>query len=172
MPLLHHPVIGPLAGDGEAIELTGETDSEVADVDHLLHFTLAFRRNFSSLDGHQTSKRCFRATQLFAENANKLTSLCCGDGPPFEECRLRSRNRLGHSVTACILHVSNRFAGQWRSHRTRTLAVMIARNAELLEKTIHIVRNCLRKRLLDGHGVSPSGTPKFTRPSDITQSTW
>lgn len=35
MPLLHHAVSGTFAGNGQAIELAGETDGEIADINHL-----------------------------------------------------------------------------------------------------------------------------------------
>jgi hypothetical protein len=41
MPGLHHPVLGPLGGDGEAEQLARQADGEVADVDHLLDLAQA-----------------------------------------------------------------------------------------------------------------------------------
>ena len=38
MPLLVHAMAGALAVHGEAVELAGEADGEIGDVDHLLHF--------------------------------------------------------------------------------------------------------------------------------------
>jgi hypothetical protein len=42
MPLLHHAVRGTLTSNGQAIELARETDGEIADINHLLHFAAAF----------------------------------------------------------------------------------------------------------------------------------
>ena len=51
MPLLHQPMAGPLAGDRQAVELPGEADGEVADVDHLLHFAERFLRDLAGFAG-------------------------------------------------------------------------------------------------------------------------
>ncbi len=74
MPLLHHPMIWPLAGDGEAVELAGETGCEVADVDHLLDLALSLRRDFPGLDGDEVAKRGLGAAQFIAKNSDELAA--------------------------------------------------------------------------------------------------
>ena len=57
MPLLEHAVIWPLAGDRQPVELTAQSDGEVADVDHLLHFAQRLLRGETCViygDGGQT----------------------------------------------------------------------------------------------------------------------
>src|SRR5205823_8103694 len=50
MPLLHQTVTGPFRLNRQAIKHSRLTNSEVADVDHLLHFAFAFGNNFPSLE--------------------------------------------------------------------------------------------------------------------------
>ena len=49
VPLLHHPVLRALGGDGQAVELAREADGEVADVDHLLHFAFALGEDLAGI---------------------------------------------------------------------------------------------------------------------------
>ena len=44
MPALHHAMLATFGRDGQAIELAGQPDGEIADVDHLLDFAEAFGR--------------------------------------------------------------------------------------------------------------------------------
>ena len=50
VPRLHQPVAGPLAGDRQAVQLPGEADGEVADVDHLLDLAAALGADLAGLD--------------------------------------------------------------------------------------------------------------------------
>lgn len=69
VPLLHHPVAGPLGGDGVAVELAGQSDAEVADVDHLLDLAKALADDLAGLDGHQLTE----CVLVFAEQFTQLT---------------------------------------------------------------------------------------------------
>ncbi|MNQ73476.1 hypothetical protein D3C85_882070 [compost metagenome] len=53
MPGLAHMVAGALGGDGKAVELARQTNGEVADIDHFLHFTQAFLGDLAGFDGDQ-----------------------------------------------------------------------------------------------------------------------
>ncbi len=56
VPDLHHPVVRPLGGDGEPVQLPRQADGEVADVDHLLDLAEALREDFSRLERHQPAE--------------------------------------------------------------------------------------------------------------------
>ena len=60
MPLLHHPVARPLGGERQAVELARQADREVADVDHLLHFAVAFGANLAHLERDEIAQRFLR----------------------------------------------------------------------------------------------------------------
>ncbi|MCY1441151.1 hypothetical protein D9M71_574540 [compost metagenome] len=60
-------VAGAFGGDGQAIELTRQTDGEVADVDHLLHFALAFLGDLAGLPGNQLAQLGLARAQFLAE---------------------------------------------------------------------------------------------------------
>ena len=63
MPGFTHVMAGALGGDGQAIQLAGQPDREVADVDHFLHFTQTFLSDFARLPRHQLAQVCFVLTQ-------------------------------------------------------------------------------------------------------------
>ena len=56
MPGLHQPVARPLGGDGLAVQLSGEADGELADVDHLLHLAERLGGDLARLDGDQRAR--------------------------------------------------------------------------------------------------------------------
>ena len=63
-----------LRSNGQAKQLAGLTNRKVANVDHLLNFAQAFRKNFATLPGDQLAKRLFVLTQLFAKQTNQFTT--------------------------------------------------------------------------------------------------
>ena len=50
VPGLHQPVARALRGDGQAVELAGQPDREVADVDHLLHLAERLGADLAGLE--------------------------------------------------------------------------------------------------------------------------
>ena len=94
MPAFHHTVLGPLGGDRQAVKLAGKTDGKIADIDHFLHFTEAFRSDLANLDRNQAAERPLGGAQLFAQQTAELAALRRRNGPPFEEslvCRIDRR---------------------------------------------------------------------------------
>ena len=61
VPLLHHPMVWPLAGDGQAVELPRQADGEVADVDHLLDLAEALLEDLAAFERHEQCERPFAA---------------------------------------------------------------------------------------------------------------
>ena len=53
MPGLAHRMAGAFARDHETVKLSRQADREVADIDHLLHFTSPFGEDFTRLDRNQ-----------------------------------------------------------------------------------------------------------------------
>ena len=82
MPLLHHPVAGPLAGDGETVELARQADREVADVDHLLNLTASLGEDLAGLDGDEFAERVLCRAQFLAEQADELAAARRGSRAP------------------------------------------------------------------------------------------
>jgi hypothetical protein len=72
VPRLPHRVPGALRGDGEAVELAGHADGEVADVDHLLDLAEALLADLPALEGHEGAERVLRRAQLLAQQADEL----------------------------------------------------------------------------------------------------
>ena len=65
-------MLGPLGSDRETIELAGEPDREVADVDHLLDFPLAFGGDLAGFQGHQAAQIALGLAEGVAETGGRL----------------------------------------------------------------------------------------------------
>jgi hypothetical protein len=83
VPLLHHPVARPFGGDREAEQLAGQTDREIADVDHFLHLAEALGADLAGFDGHQRAQVVLVLSQQFAEFAHQLAAHGCRHDAPF-----------------------------------------------------------------------------------------
>ncbi len=74
MPLLVHPVRGPLGVHGLAVEHARLADREVGDVDHLLHFTVALGLDLAVFQRDQRAQRILVFAQQFAEAAHRIAA--------------------------------------------------------------------------------------------------
>ena len=106
MPGLHHPVPRPLGSDREAVELAREAHGEVADVDHLLHFAVAFLQDLAGLDRNQPAERGLLRAQFLPEEAQQLAAARRRHAAPRPE-------RRGGGADLC-LHVGRRIGAQHR----------------------------------------------------------
>jgi hypothetical protein len=133
MPLLHHPVVRAFAGNGETMELAGETDCKVADVDHLLDLAEALGQDFASFDGDEMAESGLRGTQLLAENPNELPAPGRRKRSPCQECLPGASDRFGDPIGIRFFDVGNGLAGQRRAHDAFAALILIAMNAKTLE---------------------------------------
>ncbi|RMO11514.1 hypothetical protein ALQ47_05296 [Pseudomonas cichorii] len=85
MPGFTHVVAWTFGGDGQAVKLTGKADSEVADIDHFLHFTQTFLSDLAGFDGHQFAQRRFVFAQHFTEDAHQLATAWSRNRAPFQK---------------------------------------------------------------------------------------
>ena len=85
MPLLHHAVLGALGGDGQAVELAGKADGEVADINHLLHFAFAFGEDLAGFECDEASEVALGLAQGVAELADDFAAFGGGKELPFLE---------------------------------------------------------------------------------------
>ena len=92
MPLLVHAVAGALAVHGEAVELAGEADGEIGDVDHLLHFALAFGQDFAHFEADEGAEVVFVGAEFVGDLAHDFAAFGCGRHAPFEEGFLGARD--------------------------------------------------------------------------------
>ena len=88
MPLLHHPVPGPLGGDRQPEQLARQADGQVADVDHLLDLAEALGADLAGLDRHQRAEVVLVLAQQFAEFADQLAADRRRHVAPRPECVL------------------------------------------------------------------------------------
>src|SRR5207248_11207930 len=85
MPLFHHAVGGAFGGDGEAVELAGESDGKVADVDHFLDFAERLLGDLADFEGDEIGEIGFAFAEFLAEATDELAALGGGDETPLEE---------------------------------------------------------------------------------------
>ena len=126
-------MVRTFAGNGETIELAGETDREVADVDHLLNLAETLRHDLAYLDGDELAERGLGGAQLFSENPNELSTSGCRERSPHQERPLRALDCFGDAIGICVPDVSNGLAGQRRAHDALAALIVIAVNSEALE---------------------------------------
>ena len=85
MPLLEHPVVGSLRRHRVAVELTGETDREVTDIDHLLDLTLALGDDLAHFEAHQLAELTLVLAQLVSDLPHDLAAARSRYLPPLEK---------------------------------------------------------------------------------------
>src|SRR5690606_13551568 len=113
MPLLVHPVIGSLGCDDLPVELAGEADGEVADVDHLLHLADALGADLPHLETHEGAEDFALVTQSVAEPTDVVAANGGGNGPPpLERLDGRSHRRL-IVVGSAQAHRGQGLTGRW-----------------------------------------------------------
>ncbi len=75
---------------GQAVQLAGEADGKVADVDHLLDFAFAFGADFSHFPTDQRAEFFLYFAEGVAELAYGFAARGGGHGAPFQEGRVRA----------------------------------------------------------------------------------
>ena len=91
MPLLVHAVARPLAVHGEAVELAGKAGGEIGDIDHLLHFALAFGQDFAHLERNQRAEILLVLAQFQTDLADDFAPPGSRHHAPIEEGLGRAR---------------------------------------------------------------------------------
>ncbi len=95
MPGFHHPVLGALGGQREAVELAREADREVADVDHFLHLAPRLGRHLAGLERDQPAEVALGRAQFLAEQPHQFAAPRRRHRAPGLEGRMRARDGLG-----------------------------------------------------------------------------
>ncbi len=109
MPLFIHPVTGSLGMHGQTVELTGEANGKIADIDHFLNFADTLCSDLIHFKGYQLPERFL----IFPESVGQIpydqSSFWCWDQHPVEK-RLMSRlQNLFIRQIACLNHLGNQF---------------------------------------------------------------
>ena len=169
MPLLHHPVARALGGDRQAVELPRQADGEVADVDHLLHFALAFRADLAHLERDEVAERLLVLPQRIAEIAHELAALGRRAlAPRLERPLRRGDDGVGRRARR-LTDGRDRLAGRRvdrheqrgvglddPSVRSRARAGVDLLDLKFLQERLNIGRRTARRRRLDHSGLHDS----------------
>ena len=133
MPGLHHSVLGPFRGDGQAEQLARQPDSVVADVDHFLHLALGFGDDLSGFKRDQHRKFGLGGAKLFAQQAHQLTPPRGGQVAPGEIGCAGRLDRAGDVDWRGILHIGDGLAGDGRAHRPGAADPLRALHAQTVQ---------------------------------------
>jgi hypothetical protein len=91
----------------DALELAGEPDRKVADVDHLLDLTVTLGQDFPGLDGDETAELGLAGAQLLAKNPDELSTPGRRKRPPRAERFFRLRDRFANAARVSVLELAN-----------------------------------------------------------------
>src|SRR6266404_1242342 len=86
-------MIRPFRLNGQAIKHARLTDSQIADVDHLLSFALAFGDDLPRFHRHELAEVMFRVAQRVAQAADSFAAYWSGSDTPFQKCFVCPANR-------------------------------------------------------------------------------
>ncbi|SIM25690.1 Uncharacterised protein [Mycobacteroides abscessus subsp. abscessus] len=75
-----------LGGHGLAVQLPGEPDRELADVDHLLYLAEGLGHDLPGLDGHQLGQILFVLDQQLTQTGHQRAAYGPGGGAPLRKC--------------------------------------------------------------------------------------
>src|SRR5690606_18902501 len=90
--LLVHPVSGPFRVHRQSVQLTRQSDSKIADIDHLLNFAVPFLKRFPHFVRNKFSERFFVLAEFHTELTNDFTALWSRHHPESFECFHGSRH--------------------------------------------------------------------------------
>ena len=96
VPGLHQAVAGSLGRHRAALELTGEADGEVADVDHLLHLAERLGADLAHLELDEVGEVVLVLLEQATEPPDDRAADRGGHGPPLEERVVGSLHGRAH----------------------------------------------------------------------------
>src|SRR4029079_14685170 len=82
IPGLWNAMARAFARDGEAIELPGKADGEVANIDHLPDLAEPLGQDLASFERNKPTEFILRSSQLFTEKPHELASFWRRLGAP------------------------------------------------------------------------------------------
>jgi hypothetical protein len=133
MPLLHHAMRRTLAGNGQAIELAGKTDGEIADINHLLHFAAAFGSYLAGLYHHQAAQLVLCGAQLLAQEPDEFAAARRWNQAPSLKRVHRIIDDFANRGRVSVLHIGDRSAGRRRTHDPGAFLKRTAIDAKVLQ---------------------------------------
>lgn len=125
---------GAFGGDGEAIELAGKTDGEIADVDHFLDFAETLGWDLADLDRHQPAELVLVRAQFFAKQAHQFAALRTRHQPPGLESLVRGIDGLAGVRRRNLLQRRDLLARHRAAHDEVAAGKRVLGDAEFLKK--------------------------------------
>ena len=147
VPILGHPVPGSFRGHCQSIELPGQADGEIADVDHFLDFAETLRMDLAGLEGYQRTECALVPAQFLAEETNQLASPRGRYPTPFQVRMLRGLHGPidGHRIVGG--HLRNGVAVDRRTHPQPTPTRNAAGNGQFVQDRVEFCQ-CTHDNLM------------------------
>jgi len=139
MPLLHHAMRRTLAGNSQAIELAGETDGEITDIDHFLHFAAAFGSDLASLYHYQAAQVLLGGSQLLAQESDEFAPTGRWNQAPCLKGQRPVIDGFANRCSVGALHFCNRFASRRRTCDPGAFLIHAAIDAKVLKDRIGLM---------------------------------
>ncbi len=116
VPCFRHPVTGAFGCNRQPVQLARQTDREIADVDHLLHFAQTLGRDFTGLQRDHRAQFVLGRAQFLAQEAHQLTTARRGDLTPCGKRRARLCDHGGHVRRIGLGHMRHNGPVDGRGH--------------------------------------------------------
>jgi hypothetical protein len=108
LPDLSHAMSRALGDDRRAVQLTRQTDREIAHVDHLLHLAEGLAADLARLKNNKLGKIGLMAAQEHAQHPHELDSNRCRRDTPHPERIVRARHDIVQSLSITSSYESQR----------------------------------------------------------------
>jgi len=105
------------ARDGEAIELPGKADGEVANIDHLPDLAEPLGQDLAGFERNKPTEFILRSSQLFTEKPHELASFWRRLAPPCAECILGETYGAPRFIGCRLANMRNDLACDRRAGR-------------------------------------------------------
>ena len=89
MPLLHHAMLGPLAGNGQPRKLARQTHGKIADVDQLLHLAQGFLHRLARFQHDETGQISFAFARNLAHHPHQFATPGSRQLAPVQKTMMR-----------------------------------------------------------------------------------
>jgi hypothetical protein len=130
MPVLHEAMLGALGRNRESTELPRQADGVVADIDHLLHFTLSLGQDLAGFERDEPTQIFTGGAQLFTEQANQLAAFRRRHRAPDQVSLMRTIDLFTGFLSRAFGQASDHLAAKGRTRDQATVAEAFGRHTE------------------------------------------
>src|SRR4051812_34207356 len=93
MPLFHQTMLRALRLNGQTVQHARLPNGEIANIDHLLNFALAFGNDLAGLKRNELPQLMFKIAQGVPKATNRISSHWPRSNTPFQKCFMSPTDR-------------------------------------------------------------------------------